>query len=64
MIRRYEPAKRVAARLEIGTRRWGGPAAGVDVMGDGRVVAFTGSVGRRPLEEEGDPYAAVERELS
>lgn len=47
MIRRFEPEARVAARIEIST---GGLLrrrdAGVDVMGDGTLIAFTGGVGR------------------
>jgi hypothetical protein len=51
MIRTYEPEKQVAARLEISTGGWlGGDTAGIDVMGDGRVVPFRGGVVRRELE--------------
>jgi hypothetical protein len=51
MIRTYEPEKQVAARFEISTGGWlGGDTAGVDVMGDGRVVPFRGGVARRELE--------------
>jgi hypothetical protein len=51
MLREFEPGERVAARLEISTGGWlRGRAAGVDVMGDGSLVAFAGSVGRRELE--------------
>jgi cyanophycinase-like exopeptidase len=66
MLRDWQPADRVAARLEISTGRWlGGRAAGVDVMGDGSLVAFTGGIGRRELESaEESPFDAVRRELS
>ena len=51
MIRTYEPGQRVKARLEISTggflRRLD---AGVDVMGDGRLVPYAGGVRRRELE--------------
>ena len=62
MLRDFEPGERVAARLEIsrgGMLR--GRSAGVDVMGDGSLVAFAGGVGRRPLEPgEGEtPFDAV-----
>lgn len=66
MIRSYEPATRVAARLEISTGGLlGGETAGVDVMGDGRVVPFRGGIVRRALEPGGrqTPYDAVRRAL-
>jgi hypothetical protein len=68
MLRDFEPGERVAARLELSTgsalRR--GAAAGVDVMGDGRIVAFAGGVRRRPLEPKGGqtPFHAVRHELA
>jgi hypothetical protein len=66
MIRTYEPEKQVAARLEISTGGWlGGDTAGVDVMGDGRVVPFRGGVVRRELEPKsgGTAYDAVRKAL-
>jgi hypothetical protein len=66
MIRTYEPRVRVRARLEVST---GGPIrgrdAGIDVMGDGRLVPYRGGVFRKQLEtaDGGDPFAAVERAL-
>lgn len=61
MLRRYAPAARVAARLEIST---GGPFrgcdAGVDVMGDGTLVAYKGGVGRRELSRGRDLDPALE----
>lgn len=66
MLREFEPAERVAARLEISTGGiLRGAAAGVDVMGDGSVVPFAGGVRRRVLEPEGDqsPYDAVRAAL-
>jgi len=68
MIRSYGAAGRVAARLEISSggllRR--GRDAGVDVMGDGRLVAYAGGVGRRELEPPpgGDEFDAVRFELT
>ena len=51
MLREFEPGQRVAARLEISTGGWlRGRAAGVDVMGDGSVVAYSGAMRREPLE--------------
>jgi hypothetical protein len=68
MLREFGPEDRVAARLEISTGGFlrGGRDAGVDVMGDGRLVAYAGGTGRRPLElEEGEsPFDAVRRALA
>lgn len=66
-LRDYTPGERVAARIEIargGMLR--GRAAGVDVMGDGSVVAFAGSVRRRELDPAPgeDAFEAVGRELA
>jgi hypothetical protein len=66
MIRTYEPADRVKARLEVST---GGPFrgrdAGIDVMGDGRLVPYRGGVFRKELEtDEESAYEAVERALA
>ena len=66
MLREFEPAERVAARLEISTGSiFRGRSAGIDVMGDGSLVAYAGGVARRPLEPEASepPYAAIAREL-
>lgn len=66
MFREYQSGERVAARLEIST---GGPLrgrdAGLDVMGDGRLVPYAGATRRRALELEADetPFDAVRREL-
>lgn len=67
VLRDFRPSERVAARLEISSGgAFRGSSAGVDVMGDGSVVAFRGGVGRRPLEpREGEsPFDAVGHELS
>ena len=66
MIREFEPGDQVAGRLEISSggflRR--GADAGIDVMGDGRFVAFAGGVRRSELDPGGDgPFAAVRRAL-
>jgi plasmid stabilization system protein ParE len=50
-LRSFEPHQRVRARLEISAgglfrRR----EAGVDVMGDGRLVPYRGGIGRRHLD--------------
>ena len=66
MLRTFEPGDRVAARIEISTGGWlRGADAGVDVMGDGTVVAFSGGMTRTPLEPAHgeDAYDAVRRRL-
>jgi hypothetical protein len=66
MLRDFEPGERVAARIEISTGGWlRGREAGVDVMGDGRVVSYAGGMGRRELDAGSDQAAfdAVRREL-
>lgn len=66
MLREFEPAERVAARIEVGSGGWlRGRAAGVDVMGDGALVPFAGGVRRRTLKPRDGESAldAVRREL-
>jgi hypothetical protein len=67
MLREFEPGDRVAARLEISTGRWPrARAVGVDVMGDGSVVAFEGGIHRNVVEpRDGEsPFDAVRRVLA
>lgn len=47
--RTYEPEELVAARIEL---KGAGQRAGVDVRGDGSLVAWTGQIRRTPLEGE------------
>ena len=66
-LRTYGPEQRVKARIEVtsgGTLRRG-RTAGVDVMGDGTVVAFAGGVFREELSPpEGDSaYDTVARAM-
>jgi hypothetical protein len=66
-VREFEPADLVAGRVEISTGGLlrGRVTAGIDVMGDGRYVAFTGGVGREQLDVgERSPFAAVRQALS
>lgn len=67
MIREYPAERQVAGRLEISTgglfRR--GKEAGLDVMGDGRLVPYVGGVRRRELDSgEDGPFAALREALS
>lgn len=64
-FRDYEPGQRVAARLELSTGGWlRGRDAGLDVMGDGRLVPYRGGIGKRPLDPDGDSaYEAIRKAL-
>lgn len=58
MLRDFDPSVQVHARLEIsGKGLVRPPTAGVDLRGDGSIVAFTGSLGREELSAEGDESA-------
>lgn len=61
--REYEPGEQVAVRGEL--RGPGRLRAGVDVRGDGAMVAFTGSVRRQPiaLGDREDAWAGLRREV-
>lgn len=53
MLRDFTPDRRVQSRVEIGRDRlFGGRDAGIDVMGDGAVVAYRGGIGREPLRAD------------
>jgi hypothetical protein len=57
-LRDYEPGQRVHARLELSTGRLlRGREAGLDVMGDGALVPYTGVVRKRKLKPGGDQSA-------
>jgi hypothetical protein len=58
--KRYEPEDRVTARIELR-----GPHArgGIDVRGDGTVIAWTGRFFRTPLAGD-DPFAALRQSVS
>ena len=50
-FREYDPAEQVAARLELSSGgAWRGREAGIDVMGDGALVPFSGVLRRRRLD--------------
>jgi hypothetical protein len=66
ILRDFEPGERVAARVELSTGGWlRGREAGLDVMGDGTLVAYAGGMGRRKLEPDARQTAfdAVRSEL-
>lgn len=58
--RRYESASLIATRIEL---KGPGGRAGLDVRGDGSILAYSGRVVRRPLDG-GDPYDALRRALT
>lgn len=66
-FRDFEPGDRIHARLELSV---GGilrtTTAGIDLMGDGRLVPYRGAVRRRELDAEqaGSPFEAVRRALA
>ena len=65
-LRAYAPGDRVAARLELSTGGWlRGTAAGVDLMGDGSMIPFSGGVRRRTIEpaDQESALEAVRRAL-
>ncbi len=50
-FREYDPAERVAARLELSSGgAWRGREAGIDVMGDGALIPYSGVVRKRRLD--------------
>jgi len=57
--RRYEPGEQIALRIEL---KGPGGSGGLDVLGDGAVIAFTGRFRREQLEGA-DPYAALRAAL-
>ncbi len=58
--RRYEAGAQIAVRIEL---KGPGGRAGLDVRGDGGVIAWTGRVFRTELPGD-DPYEALAQRLS
>jgi hypothetical protein len=66
VLREFTPDKRVAARIEIsGPGLIRSPEAGIDVMGDGSVIAYTGTIRKEPIEADGldQAFERLRREL-
>jgi hypothetical protein len=52
-IRDFSPDQRVAARIEIsGPGLFRAPEGGIDVLGDGSAIAYTGAVRKEPIEAD------------
>jgi hypothetical protein len=53
MLRDFTPAERVAARIEIsGPGLIRAPEGGIDVMGDGHAIAYTGAIRKEQIEAD------------
>jgi hypothetical protein len=53
MLREFTPDQRVQSRVEIGQNRlFRGHEVGIDVMGDGAVIAYRGGFNREPLDAD------------
>ena len=53
MLRDFTPAERVAARIEIsGPGLIRAPEGGIDVMGDGHAIAYTGAIRKQQIEAD------------
>jgi hypothetical protein len=51
MIREFSPAEQVQARIEIsGPGLIRGEEGGIDVMGDGHAIAYTGAIRKEPIQ--------------
>lgn len=67
VFREYEPGAQVAGRVEISTGGFlrSGVSAGIDVMGDGTLVAYRGGVRREELDPgQTGPFEAVRKTLA
>ena len=52
-IRHFSPDQRVAARVEIsGPGLIRAPEGGIDVLGDGTAIAYTGAVRKEPIDAD------------
>ncbi len=64
-FRDYTPETRVHARIEVSRKGLRGAEAGIDVMGDGSLVPYEGTIRKRPLEADSldDAIAALRASL-
>ena len=54
LFRRHTPGQQVNARIEIsGPGLIRSPEGGIDVMGDGHAIAYTGAVRKETIEADG-----------
>jgi hypothetical protein len=52
-FREHKPGQRVQARIEIsGPGLIRGPEGGIDVMGDGHAIAYTGAIRKETIEAD------------
>jgi hypothetical protein len=52
-FRKHTPDQRVEARIEIsGPGLIRSPEGGIDVMGDGHAIAYTGAIRKEPIEAD------------
>ncbi len=66
-FREYGPGQRVAGRVELSTGGWlRRREAGIDVMGDGSLVPYSGAIRKRPLDpgDSDSPFDAVREALA
>jgi hypothetical protein len=67
VFRTHTPDQRVHARIEIsGPGLIRAPEGGIDVMGDGRAIAYTGSIRKETIEADAPEEALqqLRRELA
>jgi hypothetical protein len=58
MLRDFSPAERVQARIEIsGPGLIRSPEGGIDVMGDGHAIAYTGAIRKETIEADSLDHA-------
>jgi hypothetical protein len=66
-LRDFTPGQRVHARLELdGPGLFRSPSGGIDLMGDGSIVVYTGSIRKEPLQADNldDAFERLERALA
>ncbi len=53
MLREFTPDQRVLARIEVsGPGMIRSPEGGIDVMGDGALIAYSGTIRKEPIEAD------------